>query len=265
MLIMPKFLQPNNKRESQAGITLLMSVLVVSTLFLISIAVTTLVVQEIRATRSTRLTEPAIIAAESAGEQGLFIYKQTGVDIPRSCTPATGYTSTVSGGCGNSAVRVSKTISYDAVIIPLTPSEVKVIYLYDPAAKDTNTTMMIGADPVYDTFALRHVTGTTPVDVSIETLDGVPVAGSNVNRKTTGTFIVNSVIGSTDKRMKVTITAGASPTTVELSTSGYYSWDGIPDYPTIQAEACSAPTSISSCSAVGTEVYRRRLDITVPR
>ena len=66
----------NLKRNSQEGVTLLISLLIMSGITLITLTVGFFAIQEVRSTRAILLTEPAIGAAETGGEQGVWAIKR---------------------------------------------------------------------------------------------------------------------------------------------------------------------------------------------
>src|SRR6185503_11801329 len=63
--------------HGQAGVTLLIAILILSGLALISSAIAVFTIQEVRSSRATLATEPAIVAAEGAGERGVYALKRS--------------------------------------------------------------------------------------------------------------------------------------------------------------------------------------------
>jgi hypothetical protein len=259
--------------NSQSGVTLLMSILIMSTILLISVTISAFVIQEIRASRSSMLTEPAIIGAESAGEQGLYFLKQTG-SIPATCTTSTygGFTPpNDSSACSTSTtVRLNKTVVYGPVTLDLKAGEVYEFFLYDPTDIQGNIALEDGGgSPLFSSVSVQHVSGTaglnSDVTVISNTVAGTPVASGVVSQGGIFTFDSYNIPGAigNDKRQLVSLSVAQGTATVVVSSTGSFG-SGIPNFPTIQADACSANTNISNCNTTNTEVFRRRINITVP-
>lgn len=248
--------------DREAGVTLLLTVLIISSMVLISLTVAGLVVQELRASRSSLLTEPAIKAAETAGEQGLYAYKQTG-DIPDLCA-SNAFTTTVTGACTSTNLRIKKSVEYAPALITLEPGEVREIFIYDPDLPNDNPTMLRSGAPIYTHVIIEHISGLfdSRFNVEIKSFDDVEIAEEEIRAGDKETFSIYPIYSAADKRVSIKITPGDSRATIRISTLGIY--EGLPSYPVIRAEGCRAQQNIANCNVDGTEVFRRRLDITVP-
>lgn len=262
----------NGRLHSQRGVTLLMSVLIMSTIMLISVTISAFVIQEIRASRSSMLTEPAIVGAESAGEQGLFYLKQTG-SIPAKCTSSTygGTTPPNDTFACNTAttVRLDKSLTYGPVTLQLTAGDVYEFFLYDPNNMGDTELSSGAGGPLFSTVTIQHINGTvganSDVTITSNTVAGTPVASGVIGEGDSFTFDSYNIPGAVnnDRRQMITLSVAEAKATVVVSTTGAFG-GGIPNFPTINASACSANRNISNCDATNTEVFRRRINITVP-
>ncbi len=259
-----------NWRE-QSGITLLLSVLILSGIFIVVTTVSILAVQEIRASRSSSLSEPAIVAAETSGEQGIWLLKRS--TFSTSC-PASSATQIDGTTSTSSTTRTTKCVTYDKASFDVQPGTPVSFFLYDPA--DINGNLCMNADvPVgaptcdggklFGNIVLRMMSGAFSANVDAVTLDGTYFNSFGLTLVPNGTLTIpipDPIPGSADERIVVTITA-TSPITVEATTSGGVI-TGLPDYPTIDAEGCSSTTAITNCNSTN-EIFKRRVNITVPR
>ena len=265
-----------NKKNREDGITLILTVIMVSGIAVITSTVAFFVVQEIRNARSSRLAEPAIVAAESAGEQGLFLIKQ-GASVP-ACGSSVQYTEP-DGSSGPSDTLILKCISTQPATFTFTNSNPVTFFLYDPNDVNGNTCMEDDAvcpsdgngtgNQLFTQVIIDYVNGTNSLDVKIDTLDGVTyLPSATILPGNTGTYIIDrNIVGSNDERLMVTLTPSATtsnPSTVDVSTAGLYT--GLPDYQTIDASGCRSSTNnITNCDTASDEVFKRRINITLPR
>lgn len=245
------------------GVTLLMSVMIMSGILIISVTVAFFVVQEIKNARSSVMTEPAIIAAETAGEQGIYTIKRGTFNT--NCSSAS-YTQ-LDGSSSSSTTRIKKCVAFKPAVFELSSDDPAPLefYLYDPNDINGNLCMRqttCSGAQLYETLIVKHLTGNSSVYVNIVTLDGVSVATQVISPNSSYTFIIPpNIPGSDDERLKVTVLPTLGDATLEVSTSGVYS--GLPDYRTIDAQGCVALTSITDCET-NPETYNRRINITVP-
>jgi hypothetical protein len=255
---------------AESGVTLLISILIMSGVVMITLVVSYLAVLEIRSSRGTVLTEPSLAAAQSAGEQALWQMKRYDAD-PQVC-PA-GYTS-LSGQTGNSRTLMQKCIRYEPAILKLRAGQELSFFLYDPQNINTNLCMNVNFDqnpctglPLYDRIDFDYLNGSHSVNIEINTVDNVSI-GSLI---LTSAFpsqsfsIPDPILGSQDERLKVTIqSVGDTTIRVNANSPANPSLSGMPDYPTLDTEGCSANSNISSCNDPG-EIFKRRINITVPK
>lgn len=258
MTNLPKiYFKKSIKRHShEAGVTLLIAVLIMAGLTLITLSVGTFAIQEIRASRAVSLTEPAIAAAETAGEQGLWAIKR-GAALPTCPAVST-------QNLGNSLINLCK--SYGEARFTVEASEPFVFYLYDPDSINGNTCNTETFDPacagnqLYESLTIEHKSGTSQTDIQVATVDGVSVTSESLSPGEETTInIPSSVPGSSDLRYKVTLSS-AGDAVVEVNTNR-----GMPTFPTVNALGCSAKTAVSSCTTEGQEIFSRRINVTVPQ
>ncbi len=243
----------NNNLKNQSGVTLLISILVMSGLALISLAVGTFAIQELRASRADIVSEPAIAAAETAGEQGLWAIK-------RNTTLINCNSGQTAANLSNGAV-VNSCKSYGSATINLKANTPLAIFLYDP--NNINGDIDLLGYP-YNNLTVVHQSGQFQVNINVVRLDGTPVGAQPLSVSPGGTGVVNiPAVGSTNPqtegRMQVTLQSTGDATIV-VNTN-----QGMPTYPTIKAGGCAARTSITNCSTAGRELYSRSIEITVPQ
>jgi hypothetical protein len=238
-------LQPKVSLEGQRGVTLLMTVMILSGITLISTTVGFFTIQEIRSSRAIILSEPAISAAESAGEKAVWALKRSGTIA--NCS--SGVTST---SVGNAVVDYCK--SYGAAVIDLEPGQNRTIFLYNP--DDINGDVDLSEFP-YQFIQVSHISGNFSVSVVVTRLDGSAVGSLNVAPGGVGTLNVPAVPSGNEARMRVVLSSSAD-TTVRINTN-----QGIPSVPTIDASGCSGTGTITGCDDVQ-EIFKRRINIVLP-
>lgn len=248
----------HHKKSSQSGVTLLIAILVMAGLVLISLAVGSFAIQEIKASRAVALTEPAIAAAESAGEQGLWVIKRAVGSLPDCAS------SSSSGTFGNGTLA-SSCQSYGIATFSLKANVPFPFFLYDPNNINSNTCNTVNFNPCsgaqyYQNLTVTHKSGSFQINVQVDTVDGVPVASQTVTPGNTQTIIIPVFVpGSSDLRFKVALTT-AGNASVEVNTN-----QGMPTFPTINAIGCSSKTAVSDCNSASQEIFSRRINITVPQ
>jgi uncharacterized protein (UPF0333 family) len=265
---------------NENGVTLLLSVLIVSAMVIITLTVSFFAIQELRASRSSTLSEPAIVAAETAGEQGIWMIKRnTFADTCPASNPTQINGTTNSTGSGASTTITTKCVSYGPAILELVPGEDKSFFLYDPNDINGNKCMNEVYTPnsntgcsgrrMYKNIIITHTSGPFSVNVSAVTVSGNTFAGSSivVSPGNTGTITIpDSIPGASNEVLKVTVSsyeyATVSVTTEADAAVAVYS--GMPDFPTVDAEGCASLSNIPDCDELG-EVFKRRINITVPR
>ncbi len=238
----------NFKKNSQQGVTLLIAILVMSGLALTSLAIAALTIQEIRASRAVVVSEPAIAAAETAGEQGLWAIKRA---TALSTCPTQSSTSLANGALVNFCK------AYTSATFNLKANTPFVFYLYDP--NNINGDVDLLAYP-YNTLTVVNQGGSFQVNVFVVRLNGSPVGAQPVAVASGATQIISipPVSSGSEGRMQVTLqSTGAA--TVNVNTN-----QGIPDFPTIDASGCNSKNTLVSCSGKQ-EIYSRRINISVPQ
>jgi Tfp pilus assembly protein PilX len=236
----------NNK---QAGVTLLISILVLSGLVLTSLAVAAFAIQEIRSSRAIIVAEPAISAAESAGEQGLWAIKRA--------TSLTTCPTQTSVNLSNGAL-VNSCKSYGSATLNLKANTALVFYLYDP--DNINGDIDLLAYP-YTSLTVIHQSGPFQVTVNVVRLDGAAVGAQPVIVAPGGMQTINipAVPAGSEGRMKVTLQSTGNAT-VNVTTN-----QGMPNFPTVNAGGCASKTAVSDCNSATQELFNRRINITVPQ
>lgn len=254
------------KNSNQAGVTLLLSFLIMAGLMIITLTVTFFAVQELRQSRTSSLSEPSIVAAETGGEQGLWLIKRS--TFADQCDDGTNYYQIDGTTSGNSKVRQSKCVSYGPATFELQPDEEFVFFLYDPTNINGNLCMeenppTCDGAQLYDTIFFDYIAGNFAVTVDVVTLDNVFVGSTTLSSgvASSNLLIDRDIIGSTDERLRV-VMRSPDHATVKVNPTG--SIEGMPDFPTIDSIGCSAHSNIPDCE-IDSEVFKRRINITVPR
>jgi hypothetical protein len=250
-----------NKNNSQSGVTLLMSILIVSGLVIIAASVSTLGLNEMRASRAFFYTEPAIGAAQSGAENALWAVKRAKT-ISTSCTNPTTQTITSSA-----KATFCKNIDVPAVftVVANTPY---VFYLFNPANENGDIDLLCATpepsclDPTYQTLNVTYISGSQPVTVTVTRLDETFVG--SIPTLSSGTQNISNLQGSVgnDNRMKVTLSSTAS-VSVSVNTN-----IGLPSFPTLESTGCSGTTinqSTVNCNSTINDLYTRKLQVTVPQ
>lgn len=260
----------NFSKNPQDGITILFSILIMSTIAVISFAVASFVVIEVRGSRASTLTEPAIVAAETAGEQSIFLIKRG--TFTTDCSSAS-YTQTSGTTGGSTNTRIKKCLTSVPATFQFTNADPLVVYIYDPNDVNGNTCMEqstpcnssgVGTgSQLFSSVIVRYLTGDFNIDVDMVTLDGIVVTNSTLTPTSTGTYpIALDIPSASDERLRLTLTPTSGSSTVEISTTGVY--NGLPDYQTVDLEGCVSLVNITNCES-SNETHKRRLNITLPR
>lgn len=241
-----KNLKALNPADSESGVILLVAVLILSGIMLIVATVSFFAIQEIRASRAVSLSEPAISAANSGAEQGIWAIKRNTAlaDCPTFTSSSIG---------SNSKVDSCK--SYGSATLSLTANTPYNLFLYDPS--NINGDIDLLAYP-YTYFQLTNNTGTFNITVNVARLTGATVGSSIVSPGNTSTINIPAVAAGQEGRMKITITSPVDAT-VTVNTNR-----GMPEFPTVDASGCTSLASISDCNSLS-EIYKRRLNVTVPQ
>jgi Tfp pilus assembly protein PilX len=153
--------------SSEAGVTLLLSVLILSGMVLVAVAVSGFTIQEIKSSRAVAVSEPAIIAAETGAEDALWSIKTNGSSSVPNCS---GVPSSKNLASSNSLAVYCKTYIGDTVDMVLGQSTI--FYLYNP--DDPNGDIDLSAYP-YTQLTVTNKSAGFQVDVTV-----VRLSGSNV-------------------------------------------------------------------------------------
>lgn len=236
---------------------MLLSVLILATMALVSLAIGYFTIQEIRATRAIVLTEPAIDAAESGSEVAIWSLKRNTFLVSCQTPTAT--------SLGNGSF-VSTCRSTDGVTLNLAANKGFTFYLYDP--NNINGDVDLSGFP-YNSLSVTHKSGGFSVSVALVRLDGSAVGGCPIPPSAcataspggvTQTITIPAVVSGSEGRMKVTLQSTADAT-VFVNTN-----QGMPGFPTINSTGCSAKNSLSNCLGVNNqEVYTRKIDVLIPQ
>lgn len=216
-----------------------------SGILVISVTVGYFAIQELRASRAIIFSEPAISAAQSGAEKGIWYLNRTTEVL--DCANQNTITLT-----NNTTVSICK--NYQNATIQLEADTNYVFYLYNP--NDIN------GDPDMSEFPINYldvsqVSGAYAVNVDIIRVTGESVRSTSVNPGSQ-IRIDNLYPGSgLEARMKVTLFAPADGT-VKLNTN-----QGMPDFPVIDSSGCYG-VGIGNCSTAS-EAYRRKINVTVPQ
>lgn len=233
--------------HSQQGVTLLFSTFVMSAVAIITITVGFFAVQELKASKSVVLAEPAIIAAETAGETGLWdIYRQG--SMPPDCT-APGIPTEL---LDSSRSLNMKCMSYGSAVLDIRAGVNLVFYLYDP--NDLNGNL----NPGYQWMTVTYKFGSFALNVRIERLDAILVSSTTISPGGQAEQITLPTNPADDNRFKVILSSSGS-VTAEFNTNL-----GMPDFPTLNAEGCTSVADPNFC-LTNADSFRRRLHILVPR
>ncbi|MBI2356256.1 MAG: hypothetical protein HYV13_03585 [Candidatus Doudnabacteria bacterium] len=234
--------------NSQKGITLLFSVFVMSGVAIITITIGFFAVQELKASKSVVLAEPAIIAAETAGETGLWqIIRQD--SMPPDCTNQNNPTELLD----SSRTLNMKCMSYGSATLEIKASVDGTFFLYDPNDLNGNK------NPGYEWITVTYKSGGTSLTVRVERMDATLVSSTAISPGSQPVQISLPTNPSDDNRFKV-ILSSAGNVTADVNTNL-----GMPDFPTLNAEGCATGgTDVSSCLTTS-NAFRRRLQILVPR
>lgn len=237
--------QSDLSKKSQDGVTLLISIMMLSGILVISVTVGYFAIQELRASRAVIFSEPAISAAQSGAEKGIWYLNRTTEALDCANQNTTNLTN-------NTTVSICK--NYQNATVQLEANTNYVFYLYNP--NDIN------GDPDMSDFPINYldvsqVSGAYAVNVTIIRVTGESVRSTSVNPGSQ-IRIDNLYPGSgQESRMKVTLSS-ISNATVKLNTN-----QGMPDFPVIDSSGCYG-IGVSNCNAAN-EAYRRKINVTVPQ
>lgn len=244
----------NELIHKQDGVTLLLTVLILGGVTLITVLISAFAISELRSSRAVILSEPAITAAETGGEQGIWELKRSG-SIQNSSVVLT-----------NNAV-VNKSMFLSSATLKLKQSVPLSFFLYDPNNINGNLS------PGYYSLIVTNRSPSFSISVIAQTIDGqVFINGQNVGpnasvaipaQQPSATNLVNLSPGN-DERYKVTLQANGNATVDVTATDSSGVSQGLPDFPTVDSQGCSARSNILSCTS-NSDSFIRRLNILVPK
>lgn len=243
--------------DPQAGVTLLMAVIITATLSLISVTVAFLAIQNIRNSRAVLLSEPAITAAFSAGEEGVWHLKRA-VTLPNCSVTTSGGSDTLGANGLWSARNFCR--SNTAATINIVAGEDYVFYLYNPDNPNGDVDLK-ELSPTYQSLMVTNQTGTANVEIRTSRLDGTPVGIQPILAAPGDTETINNLEGpeDIDNRMKI-ILRSINDAQVLVNTN-----IGMPTLPTVDAVGCAQRGEGSGTSCSAAEVFNRRIQVTVPQ
>jgi hypothetical protein len=261
-----------NKYHHQKGITLLLSVIIMLIILIITLTVSFLATQEIRASKSVFLSELAITGAQSAGEEGLWALKRQG-DF-ESCDSNPAYTPLSES---DNKVQIRRCKKFDSVLVTLEANKPLAILLYDPADPNGNVCMNESYTPgsysgcagnaLINKINVIQNSGSSAITVTVQDFDLINPWSATATAQTTGAVITpadisvpDPISGSSDERLTLILDPGVNEATVTVTVTP----NGLPNFPTIDAEACAAGKDIAACSD-SNDILKRRVNITVPQ
>ncbi|MBX4187902.1 MAG: hypothetical protein KW793_02075 [Candidatus Doudnabacteria bacterium] len=261
-----------NKTEQQKGVAILLAVLLISAITVISTTIAFFLIQEVKSNRATYMTEPAIVAAESAAEQGIYQIKRGTAVSSCDSNPTFGNVDPA-----NNKVKYRNCLIASKATFQIDQSKDLVLYLYDPTNINGNlcmeTTSSCPLDgngsgtQLFTSLNIQHVTGGL-VTATLESLDGLYSTTQLVSIGSKAIIpIARNLPNAEDERLKVTISTGSIATIdVDAGMAGNLGvYQGLPSYATIDAEACSAfNVTPTTCDTAG-EIYTRRINVTLPQ
>ncbi len=242
----------SSDKLNQTGSTLLLAVLVLSALTLVALAVAKFTVQEIRSSRATTLSEPALTAAEAGAETGLFAIKRGDPTTVKNCDASPTYLKQTNVNAGSVTCR-----SYLGSNFDILEGQSTIFYLFDP--NDPNGDVDLLAYP----YAYLNITnnGNSSVQVDIVRIDNTPLAGSPylIAPGDTAPFSIPAVPSGSEGRMKITLSSPiGSAGTVYATTD-----KGLPYNIQVVSAGCSAKASLTSCTPGTQELFNRKIQVSV--
>lgn len=266
-------------QDRQAGVTLLLAVMVMAGITLIAVTVAFLAIQEIRVSRADLYSQQAITAAQAGAEEGLWDMKRPDNGTLPQCTSSVTDTNL-------QAAAGSFCKSYDnGATINLEVNKPYFVYLYDPDDPNGDSDLT-GMTNTYTCLTADWLTGGSHnINVYLTRLDGTPVGDKSqpatFNRTSTAglspcdgnrhQLTINNLQGPSnqDNRMilKLVYCEGGAGCTADESASVTVNTNGgMPTLPTIDATGCAgAITPSDNCTATGQEQFNRRINVTVPQ
>ncbi len=247
--------------DSQAGVTLLLSILIMSGLTLIALAVGTFAVQELKSSRAVIVTEPTIAAAETGGEQGVWAIKRELSEASLATCPSQSTQSLTSNTLVNSCR------SFGEATVNITAGKNYTFLLYNTADINGDVDLLHcspnGNTNCYNNITITYVSGNVQGNVSVSRINhfttGISPASATLAPGAPQVINVAPMTPGGEGRMQVVLSAPGN-ITVKITTDR-----GMPTIPTVDAIACGSQFTVASCSTTGQELFTRRINVTVPQ
>lgn len=250
--------QLEHHHNRQAGVTLLLAVMIVSGISLISLTVAFLGIQEIRNSKSASLTGSAIGAADTGSEQGLWNAKRR--NNVADCSGNVAF----SDLGNNSASGVCK--NYNAPItINLEANKEAELFLYDPndingdydlrGCEFCDPPLVNSAGFNITNIKVNRTSGPFQVDVNVYRINNAVAFKSGVANDNEASINFVNKPGD-ENRMRVTFSS-QSAAVIVVSTN-----KGIPSMATIESTGCAAAKNIENCNE--DNIVSRKLEVTLP-
>ena len=238
---------------NQRGVTLLLSILILSAMSLVAAAVSTFVVREIRSSRATLLTEPGYAAAEAGIQQGLWTLKRDDISAVTACKtnpPLVAY---------NAVSEVTYCKSFGGGTFDITVQPIDIL-LYNPDDPNGDIDLLDGAGVTY--YNNVDVLNTGPVSIRVEILrlDDTPVASALIAPgDPVVPFPIAAVAVGREGRLIVRLSTlgGAAVSTAFVDTN-----EGLPDIVSISSLGCNTKLTTTSCAVdTGSEIFNRKIEV----
>jgi len=250
----------------QAGVTLLLAILILSSITLVTVAISAFAIQELRSSRAITISEPAVNAAETGSEQSLWAIKRDGV-LPNCLFSSTNQ------NLYSSRSLVTSCRSYGNQIFSLSAGVSQQFLLYDPEDPigDIDLQGCSGCIPAstnpagyqYNTLTIKNNSTTTGVSVNLSRIDDTTTGLSQIsfllNQGETQTVTISPVVPGTEGRIQVTMQSSQAAT-VDVNTD-----KGVPSNLNLEASGCSSKGTISNCSDATQELSSRKIKVTLPQ
>lgn len=275
------------QNNSQSGITLLLSVFILSGISLIAVTVSALAIQSIRNSRAVVFSEPAIGQAQSGAEESLWSIKRNTGTTPPSCDSNSTKKSDTQGSIWSAR---SYCQDYSGATFELTPNVAQVFYLYDPdypnGVPDASCTLNGGVlldlsemvDGGYQEINISLPdTAAHNLNVYVTRLDGTP-AGFPVSWPfgqivaPGETLQITNLPGpdgqqgcSYDNRLMVRMVYWLGGSGSEIATVTASTEKGLPSIASIDSTGCAQRGAGAGNECTGNEVFNRKINVTIPR
>jgi hypothetical protein len=248
------------QNSSEAGVTMLLAVLIMSGLTLIATTLAFLAVNQIRASRAALVTEPAYLAAKTGGEEALWKAKRSDdLSTLPDCSTTPTSQSISSSNSYNTYCKSFGAGTYDLTAANTSSNPVTVL-IYDPDDPNGNNSLL-GMSPKYTTLTFTYKSGFSS-QAQVARLDGsstgLSASSCNVSSASpTCQINITDVSSSSDEgRILISLTASGAGS-VDVNTNR-----GLPSNLNIASSACSArKITLTNCSSASQEIYNRKVEI----